>query len=740
MGHKELCELLIEKSADIEGDEYKLLMHAARRGNKEVCGMLIEKGADVNAVNEDGRTVLMYASLYGRKEVCELLIKKGAEVNSVDKNERTALMYAAEEGNKEVCVLLINRGANMDLLDKNGDTAFMHALRSSKGGVSILLLEALSRGACFVNDRGETLLMLAVKKGDSDIFNALLNLLSGECKEIESKMKLIDIPATEIRGRNVFHYLAENARLGSERIGKFLKKARGLSSFSRDLLLQKDKDGFSPMHIAILSSNSGFIYHVSRVLTKEELDLKYKEESILDLMLKKGVDENTKKSVIENIIGKLNCDKEDLLKKISSLSSVYEGEIGKRIIDRIILRDMPDILDYVFKLGKLKEEDIGELAIVSRDLFSVKCEEYLLNKMGREMKRRDGLKEGKLSLHNLCRDGKLESIKVVLLSMKKHLMSVDKKGKLPIQIAAEEGRDDLVSFLLGYESGELNMDRCYFSKEEIEKLRKHVDIRGKSLMHSAIVNFSSHIVDLFNKIGCDSKLKDRSGKRALDCWVKLKPENEEEKKKRMETLYSLLCAMSKKEYNANLSDENIHLSLEMGEIVIVKELIREGHINKKDREGNTPLHVAMKLGGVEKLEILIDQLKSFEDYKAKNNRGETPLHLSNSVEVMKLMLSKAKENDINIKLLLQQKDSNEEPVLHSYVSSNRNEECKIELVKCAIENGADREEILRKGQYRGCDAIEIAEDKGEKSLEEFLTNYGCDTKGKVPETKSSKEN
>lgn len=121
-GHKEICELLIEKGANVnaKGGNYitgtSLLcsIDSTFGGydlNKfKICQLLLEKGADPNQANEDGRTPLMCAVSDGLHLVCELLLANGADVNATDNEENTTLSYAK---NKEIRNLLIKHGASM---------------------------------------------------------------------------------------------------------------------------------------------------------------------------------------------------------------------------------------------------------------------------------------------------------------------------------------------------------------------------------------------------------------------------------------------------------------------------------------------------------------------------------------------------------------------------------------------------------------------------------------------------
>ena len=54
----------------------------------------------------------MVASKCGKKEICELLIEKGADVNAkTNYYRKTALIFALEKEHKEICELLIANGA-----------------------------------------------------------------------------------------------------------------------------------------------------------------------------------------------------------------------------------------------------------------------------------------------------------------------------------------------------------------------------------------------------------------------------------------------------------------------------------------------------------------------------------------------------------------------------------------------------------------------------------------------------
>ncbi len=117
LGHKEMCEVLLDRGADVNlgGGETgnTLLSWAAMKGHKEVCELLLDREAEINLGNNNGSTPLCRAAMTGHKEVCELLLDRGAEVNQVDAEGMTPLFFAAEEGYIEICELLLQHNAQV---------------------------------------------------------------------------------------------------------------------------------------------------------------------------------------------------------------------------------------------------------------------------------------------------------------------------------------------------------------------------------------------------------------------------------------------------------------------------------------------------------------------------------------------------------------------------------------------------------------------------------------------------
>ena len=159
-GHKEVVELLIAGSADVNAtdrDGETPLDTAIRRKHPEITDLLrkhggktkkelnellsatgegdikavkqhLAAGADVNAKDHRKRTPLLIAAFADRKEIAELLIAEGANVNAKGIIGGTVLHNTALNDQKEFAELLITKGADVNAKDNHGTTPLDYAI------------------------------------------------------------------------------------------------------------------------------------------------------------------------------------------------------------------------------------------------------------------------------------------------------------------------------------------------------------------------------------------------------------------------------------------------------------------------------------------------------------------------------------------------------------------------------------------------------------------------------------
>ncbi len=563
---------------------------------------------------------------------------------------------------------------------------------------------------------------------DKDLENAQKRIYGpNDPEHNESYKDIIKLEVTDNRNRNVFHYLAECVEDVST--SEFLNRAVELDSFSKGLLIQEDNSGARPIHIAILNSNPYFIQHVSclGILSKHELNLECNSETIFDIVKNKRVSKETIEAIIEylwkyyeeeGVHSILYSDKDDQ-EKLASLASylnegnnIDDGKEGDRVIDHIVRADFLAGLEYV----KDSVVDIDNLFLLGVNFSSVHCLDFLKGKVDKEYLK------NKINLHDLCAEGKVRSLEIVLKFMKDQLMTRDKDGKIPLQVATEENKHNVVNFLLGYDTTEDKVTNPYFEQEEIEIVREHRDRSGHSMMHSAAFALNPDMVIVFTKLGCKMDLKDSNGDRAIDYIIKIDPKNIQERGERLKTIYALLCGMLGEQYDVKYSNESIHMAIKMGEDELVKELINNGLVNAEDRECNTPLHLIVSKNNIELLRKIIDGV----DYKVINNKGETALHLAKSVEAMETIFENAINRDISSKELLKISDVNGENVLHKFITRSQ-EEDMYKLIKYALDNGADKNSVITEGRNKAKNAINmarvIAEDENKETRKEGIRPY-----------------
>ncbi len=149
------------------------LMAAAAGGVVGMMQKLIDGKANVNAASGTGAVALMDAASSRNPEAVALLLAKGADANAHTKRNQTALAMASMYGTEESVKLLLAKGADVNVRDERGYSPLMYAAYSEvmpAGVVKMLLAKGADTN---VVGEDETPVMLAAKRGDTEVARLL---------------------------------------------------------------------------------------------------------------------------------------------------------------------------------------------------------------------------------------------------------------------------------------------------------------------------------------------------------------------------------------------------------------------------------------------------------------------------------------------------------------------------------------------------------------------------------------
>ena len=196
-GHVKVIEaaiILLNKNPEVinvpDNQGYTPLHNAACKGHYNICELLLEKGANIETKDHYKRTPLHLASEAGQEEMVKVLIAKNANINALDEDKRTPLHHAAKKGHVKVIEVLLDNGAKTDLKDNNGDTPLKYLCWRGEGSqnhveAAKILLNKNPEVINVPYIRGDTPLHSAAWKGHYNICELLLE--KGASKDIINK-------------------------------------------------------------------------------------------------------------------------------------------------------------------------------------------------------------------------------------------------------------------------------------------------------------------------------------------------------------------------------------------------------------------------------------------------------------------------------------------------------------------------------------------------------------------------
>ncbi|MCM1002429.1 ankyrin repeat domain-containing protein, partial [Wolbachia pipientis] len=526
----------------------------------------VPNSGDINAQGKLDRTLLHLASEAGEFDKVKLLLDRGANIDAQDKEGKTLLHFAASGNNLDMVQFLLDRGASIEVQDGRDWTPILYAAQSGKWGVVKLLI---SNGAKFNNEityQG-TPLHFAAQGGNLDIAQFLLD--EGAAIESQDKddKKPLDL-AVEAGRLNVAKLLLD----------------RGAS------VNAKDKNDRTPLDLA---TKGDMIELLKRAQMDQGLSINAREgtfDKVEDLIAQGAnleAKDNNDNTPLHNACnnGHFNVAKY-LIEKGASLKA--KNKDNKTPLE---LADHKGYINIVEMIKQIQSGLDEELLSAVKNGDPNKVDDLVSHGASLEVKDSNG----NTLLHYASQNGHLKVVEY-LIEKGASLKAKNKDGNTPLDLAVKE---NIKEFLKKAQSG-LNKELlAVVNGDDLNRVKALVS-QGASLeakdnsdntpLHNACNNGHVKVVEYLVEEGASLKVKNKDGETPLHVAA--------QHDSTLEVIEFIL--------NRDLSGINditnsgrtpLHLAIQGNKPSTVKLLLNKGaNINAKDKDGKTPLDLAMQEG------------------------------------------------------------------------------------------------------------------------------------------------
>ena len=164
----------------------RLPIHLAVRSGdarvvQKICDDHLEVGKSLDVFDSESQSPLHIAAQDGLADITNILLASGAEPDIGDDRSRTPLLLACKSGHMSITKLLLRAGADPIYTDSSRRSALHEAVESGTVPMVKEVLDAsraMADESKFIgmrDDKGNTALHLAAKRGEIDIMRALLS-------------------------------------------------------------------------------------------------------------------------------------------------------------------------------------------------------------------------------------------------------------------------------------------------------------------------------------------------------------------------------------------------------------------------------------------------------------------------------------------------------------------------------------------------------------------------------------
>ncbi|KAK3093037.1 hypothetical protein FSP39_010347 [Pinctada imbricata] len=251
--------LLVNAGADVDifdHDGHTPFIAAVMAGHCDIIKTLTVDQTDnkiFSSKDRKGTPALVIAVQKGHLDVCQVLLENGAEINVTDRKlKRTALQYAVIQKRLDIFDLILKYKPRLEKADYKGKTALHRicAIKDPRYFQKVLRVYGSFPGQLMEQEAedGVTPVILACQNGNSQQLKELLD-------------QGASVTSIDDSGRTALHYCADNLET---------QCAEMLLMKDSSLLEIKDSQGFTPLHMSVISGNSPLL----KLLLKKGADLK----------------------------------------------------------------------------------------------------------------------------------------------------------------------------------------------------------------------------------------------------------------------------------------------------------------------------------------------------------------------------------------------------------------------------------------------------------------------------------
>jgi uncharacterized protein (TIGR03067 family) len=560
---------VLTKSQEPQTEFARSLHQAASIGDLEQVRILLAKGVDMDEPDAMGWTPLQYAAQRGHTDIAKLLIAKGADVKVKTKSCETVLYYAAANRQEKLVELLLTKGADVNV------ALHCAAAHGRVDAAKLLLAQGANINA--KDDNGMTPVYAAAMMCHKEVVELLVakganvNVSKEGVEPAYAATTMLGLVNQNRMVDTVNLLLAAGAEVDTIHFAAFVGDVEKIKSFLARGIDVNAKDGFrrTPLHLAAISGQKD----VLRFLIGKGADVNANE---VELLMPKGI------TPLHLAIMNSDYEVTKLLLDNGADVSAKTGTTQSNFLPPfrfsplwVPLMTIGLKMEFAF-MGTPQLDMEGAMLTQVTQLMNKLDETYwprwrnvveLLLERGANVNERAF---GGMTLLHLAASVGLTDAAGLLIAHGADVNAKGDKGQTPLHMAIDE-------FPPGFD----------------------IDKKGT--------------VKLLIAKGADVNAKDRDGGTAL--WYAQEAGQTD--------IAEVLRKHGAKEEAPKIS---LHRIVTKGNVKQVQSLLAKGaDINKKNKQGETPLYVAVKRDDKAMVEFLVAE---GADIDAKNKDGQTPLHIA----------------------------------------------------------------------------------------------------------------